>query len=116
VNQLTQLGVPFVVRGGRPSAAGSGERTEWPTRGSGKLGRRGAGVTVQAVARYLADGCIAQQHAARPASRTSRRPRRAVEADVGALTAVASGSGTGQRPYAYSSSATFQTDTYAGPR
>jgi hypothetical protein len=53
-------------------------------------------VTGQAVARYLVNGRIAQQHVARQATRTRGRLCQAVEADVGVLTAVTNCNGTGE--------------------
>lgn len=53
-------------------------------------------MTGQAASRYLADRCIAQQPAARLATRTGGRLPQAMEADVRALTAVANGSGSGE--------------------
>jgi hypothetical protein len=69
-------------------------------------------VTGQPVARYLASGRIAQQHAAHQATCTSGRLCEAVEADVGVLTAVINCSGTGEEQCTDSSSTTSSSTTF----
>jgi hypothetical protein len=69
--------------------------------GQWKATAKGGCVTGQPVARYLASGRIAQQHAAPQATCTSGRLCQAVEADVGVLTAAISCSGTGEELCTY---------------